>query len=144
MHKYFLGTNYNTVSFFFRSSHLFRIWIMFLFRYLHVHDVCKGQKNFVQWSTKVQKFFFSLCKTLPIKAITFYFSDAIEEILKDTKRGATRAEISGSWLPPKKVNSRLVNNTLVQALQSNRRRQMKPKKLKTWKNHHGSENCSWI
>jgi len=58
-------------------------------------------------------------------------TDAIEEILKDTKRGATRAEISGSWLPPKKVNSRLVNNTLVQALQSNRRRQMKPKKLKT-------------
>jgi len=57
-------------------------------------------------------------------------TDAIEEILKDTKRGATRAEISGSWLPPKKVNSRLVNNTLVQALQSNRRRQMKPKKLK--------------
>lgn len=57
-------------------------------------------------------------------------TDAIEEILKDTKRGATRAEISGSWLPPKKVNSRLVNNTLVQALQSNRRKQMKPKKLK--------------
>lgn len=58
-------------------------------------------------------------------------TDAIEEILKDTKRGATRAEISGSWLPPKKVNSRLVNNTLVQALQSNRRKQMKAKKLKT-------------
>jgi len=58
-------------------------------------------------------------------------TDAIEEILKDTKRVATRAEISGSWLPPKKVNSRLVNNTLVQALQSNRRKQMKPKKLKT-------------
>lgn len=57
-------------------------------------------------------------------------TDAIEEILKDTKRGATRAEISGSWLPPKKVNSRLVNNTLVQALQSNRRKQMKPKQLK--------------
>ena len=48
--------------------------------------------------------------------------DAIREILRDTKRGAARAELSGSWRPPtSKINSRLLNNALAQALQSNRR-----------------------
>ena len=48
--------------------------------------------------------------------------NAIEEILKDTQRGAVRAEVSGSWRPPTaKINSRLFNNTLIQTLQSNKR-----------------------
>lgn len=61
-------------------------------------------------------------------------SDAVNEILRDTQRGATRAEVSGSWRPPSsKVNSRLINNALVQALQSNRRNSQK-RRNKT-KNH---------
>jgi len=49
--------------------------------------------------------------------------DAIQEILRDTKRGATRAELSGSWRPPpSKINSRLFINTLTQTLQSNQRK----------------------
>ena len=52
-----------------------------------------------------------------------FFRDAINEILKDAHRGATRAEISGSWRPPKsKINSRLFINTVNQALQSNQRK----------------------
>jgi len=58
-------------------------------------------------------------------------NDAIEEILRDTKRGATRAEISGSWLPPSsKINARLFKNTLVQTLQSNSRKQRSKQKPK--------------
>ena len=50
------------------------------------------------------------------------FRDAIDEILRETHRGAIRAEVSGSWRPPtSKINSRLFNNTLIQTLQSNNR-----------------------
>jgi len=67
-----------------------------------------------------------------IKSAKSLEEDAIKEILRDTKRGATRAEISGSWLPPSaRINSRLFNNTLVQALQSNRRQTKQPKRQKT-------------
>ena len=55
----------------------------------------------------------------------FFYSDAIEEILRDTQRGATRAELSGSWRPPKKINSRILKNTLIQTLQSNKRQRRK-------------------
>lgn len=49
--------------------------------------------------------------------------DAVDEILREAKRGATRAELSGSWRPPSsKINARLFNNTLAQVLQSNNRR----------------------
>lgn len=55
--------------------------------------------------------------------------DAVAEILRDTVRSATRAEISGSWRAPKtKVQSRLLDNALSQALQSNRRLSKKSSK----------------
>jgi len=54
--------------------------------------------------------------------------EAVAEILRDTVRSATRAEISGSWRAPKtKVQSRLLDNALSQALQSNRRLSKKSK-----------------
>ena len=50
--------------------------------------------------------------------------DAINEILKDTKRGAVRSEISGAygWKAAPKINPRLFGNTLIQVLQTNRRK----------------------
>ena len=65
------------------------------------------------------------------------FRDAIDEILRETHRGAIRAEVSGSWRPPtSKINSRLFNNTLIQTLQSNNRH----KNMK----QNGAKNSSWI
>lgn len=51
-------------------------------------------------------------------------SKAIKEILNQTKRGAIRSEISGAygWKSAPKVNSRLFGNTLIQAMQTNRRK----------------------
>lgn len=53
-----------------------------------------------------------------------FHSDAINEILNQTKRGAIRSEISGAygWKSAPKVNSRLFGNTLIQAIQTNRRK----------------------
>ena len=52
------------------------------------------------------------------------YREAINEILKETKRGAIRSEISGAygWKSAPKVNSRLFGNTLIQAIQTNRRK----------------------
>ena len=64
------------------------------------------------------------------ESFDFFYRDkeAVAEILRDTVRSATRAEISGSWRAPKtKVQSRLLNNALSQALQSNRRLSKKSK-----------------
>ena len=54
----------------------------------------------------------------------FFHSEAINEILNQTKRGAIRSEISGAygWKSAPKVNSRLFGNTLIQAIQTNRRK----------------------
>jgi len=47
---------------------------------------------------------------------------AVEEILRETKRTASRASAEGgSWLRAPKVQKRLVNNTLLQVVQNNRR-----------------------
>ena len=68
-------------------------------------------------------------ETLSEKPSIFFYRDAVAEILRDTVRSATRAEISGSWRAPKtKVQSRLLDNALSQALQSNRRLSKKSSK----------------
>jgi len=48
---------------------------------------------------------------------------AIEEILTETQRGSSRAEVGGvlAWRPAPKVQKRLINSALLQALQSNKR-----------------------
>jgi len=69
--------------------------------------------------------------------------DAIEEILRETHRGATRAEVSGSWRPPKRINSRILQNTLIQTIQSNKRQRTNKMKNKNQRPHHdGTENSS--
>ena len=52
-----------------------------------------------------------------------FFRQAVEEIIKDTKRGAVRAEVSGAygWKSAPKINSRLFGNTLSQVIQTNKR-----------------------
>ena len=70
----------------------------------------------------LQLIFNHFCNIVLGKLLFLLLRDAIKEILRDTVRSATRAEISGSWRPPKaKVQSRLLDNALSQALQSNRR-----------------------
>ena len=46
---------------------------------------------------------------------------AIEEIIRDTKRGAIRAEVGGAygWKSAPKVNPHLFGNTLMQVIQTN-------------------------
>lgn len=46
---------------------------------------------------------------------------AVEEILRETKRSALRAEIGGSWRKAPKVQKKLVDATLLQAVQGNKR-----------------------
>ena len=73
------------------------------------------------------------------ESFDFFYRDAVAEILRDTVRSATRAEISGSWRAPKtKVQSRLLDNALSQALQSNRRLSKKSSK---WILSHGWKTC---
>ena len=56
--------------------------------------------------------------------LIYTYREAINEILKDTKRGAIRSEISGAygWGSAPKINSRLFGNTLIQVIQTNRRK----------------------
>ena len=49
---------------------------------------------------------------------------AIEEIIRDTKRGAIRAEVGGAygWKSVPRINPRLFGNTLIQVIQTNKRK----------------------
>lgn len=47
---------------------------------------------------------------------------AVEELIREAKVAKVRAEVTGTWKPRAKVNTRLLTNTLGQTLQNNLRK----------------------